>query len=312
MSSNRWIRAALLAAGGIVVAMRGARAQRGPGATPAPISPQSVSCIEAIPDSALVPAVVYLHASELAELDSTARARVEEIDLFTQLVAERYRALLHAAPGALPAGEPALSWRTRERGVRVVVDRDGGFVAHPLAPDENLRVLAAGQRSTPLVAALDSVRAYGEPLAFVAGPADSVVFSLMLSDARFGADGKLVPSSVRVGFPVATLRVPREEQVRTARMSPPRYPERPRTEHFEATIIMQFVVDTTGRVDPATIHDVWPASLPPLTAYRKAVYEEFLRAVLASLQGAVFEPARVGGCVVRQLVQQPFTFGLAR
>jgi hypothetical protein len=275
--------------------------------------PRAPSCLARIADSTLVPAVLYLHASELADLDSIARLRVNEIDLFTQAVATRFRSLLQAPPGVLPNGEPAMTWRTREYFLRVVVDRNGGFaVKDPVGSFEPPSVLGAEQRSHLLATALDSVRADGEFLVFAAGPADSVAFDLVLSPGAFGEYGRPTRPSVRLGFPVAALRMPVEDAVRVLDLPPPRYPMSQARQRFEATVVMQFMVDTTGRAEPATIRDVWPANVPPMPRYRKLAYDAFVDAVRASIQAATFDPARIGGCVVRQRVQQPFTFALRR
>jgi hypothetical protein len=71
---------------------------------------------------------------------------------------------------------------------------------------------------------------------------------------------------------------------------------------------MQFVVDSSGRVDPATLRDLWPADRPRLTGELGGHYRAFLSAVRDGLADARYVPARVGGCATRQLVQQPFEF----
>jgi hypothetical protein len=75
---------------------------------------------------------------------------------------------------------------------------------------------------------------------------------------------------------------------------------------------MRFVVDTTGRADPETIRDVYPVGEPPLSERDKVAYDAFVLATRRAIQDGVYEPARLGGCLVRQRVQQPFTFGLSR
>jgi hypothetical protein len=312
VESHRIFRVALLTA--LLLSSRGAQAQglaAGSRAAPSSGAANAPSCLASIPDSALVPAVLYLHASDLRRLDAAAQRNAREIDLFALSVAERFRALLRAKPDVLPAGEPAITWRTRENALTVVVDRDGRFVTRiPVGADGYPDLLGTEQRSRLLAAAVDSLRADGERFPFTSGPADSVVFDLLLSLGRFDADDKLSPPKVRAGFPVATLRVPREEKVRVRRMPHLQYPARERRQEIEANIKMQFVVDTTGRVDPATIHDVYPEGGPPLSEGEKWAYDAFVLAARRAILAAAFEPARVGGCVARQRVQQPFTFSL--
>jgi hypothetical protein len=61
-------------------------------------------------------------------------------------------------------------------------------------------------------------------------------------------------------------------------------------------LVVQFVVEVDGRVDPAT--------LQVLTVSRS----EFEQAVREALPGMRFLPAQLGGRDMRQIVQQPFFF----
>ncbi len=63
---------------------------------------------------------------------------------------------------------------------------------------------------------------------------------------------------------------------------------------------MQFVIDTTGRVDPRTIE------LLASTDYR------FALACRETLPRMEFNPAEVEGRKVPEIVQLPFTFALRR
>lgn len=78
----------------------------------------------------------------------------------------------------------------------------------------------------------------------------------------------------------------------------PRYPESLRAAGVEADVNVQFVVDATGRVDEPSIKFV------------THVHELFMDAIRVSLRRARFFPARFGGSVVPQLVQQEFRFEL--
>lgn len=80
----------------------------------------------------------------------------------------------------------------------------------------------------------------------------------------------------------------------------PRYPDSLRTAMVEGEVLVQFVVDDEGRPDTLSFKVL------------KASSEEFVRAVRAVLPGMRFTAARVGGRAVRQLVQQPFAFALAK
>lgn len=84
-------------------------------------------------------------------------------------------------------------------------------------------------------------------------------------------------------------------------LAPPdvRYPAALRTAEgggITGDVLAQFVVDTTGRVDPATAKVL------------RSTHPAFTAAILAVLPALAFHPARAGGRAVKQLVQLPFRF----
>jgi TonB family protein len=78
----------------------------------------------------------------------------------------------------------------------------------------------------------------------------------------------------------------------------PRYPESLRAAGVEADVNVQFVVDSTGRVDEPSIK------------FQSHIHELFMDAIRVSLRRARFFPARLAGSLVPQLVQQEFRFEL--
>jgi len=82
--------------------------------------------------------------------------------------------------------------------------------------------------------------------------------------------------------------------------SPPRYPNALRTAGVEGRVIVMFVVNEEGRIEPASVR--FARSDNPL----------FEAAVRDALAGMRFGAAEVGGKKVRQLVQMPFVFSLSR
>ena len=90
-----------------------------------------------------------------------------------------------------------------------------------------------------------------------------------------------------------------DEQVAPRPGNPkPRYPESLRAAGIEGDVNVQFVVDTTGRVDEPSIK------------FSSHIHELFMDAIRVSLRRARFFPARLAGTVVPQLVQQEFRFEL--
>jgi protein TonB len=80
----------------------------------------------------------------------------------------------------------------------------------------------------------------------------------------------------------------------------PRYPDLLRSAGVEGEVLAQFVVDTTGHVEPGSIRVL------------RSAHALFAQAVERALPQARFIPAEAGGRRVRQLVQQPFAFAIAR
>ena len=76
----------------------------------------------------------------------------------------------------------------------------------------------------------------------------------------------------------------------------PSYPDTLYRLGVSGKVVVEFVVDTTGAVEPKSI-DVLASSDPLFTL-----------AVREALERARFEPARAGGRRVRQMVQMPFAF----
>jgi protein TonB len=92
-----------------------------------------------------------------------------------------------------------------------------------------------------------------------------------------------------------------EQEVAIEGGSPmPRYPAAMRSAGVEGSARVRFVVDTLGLVEPATVETV------------SATNGMFEMAVLDVLPRMRFRPARVGGRAVRQLVEFPVAFKLAK
>jgi protein TonB len=92
-----------------------------------------------------------------------------------------------------------------------------------------------------------------------------------------------------------------EQPVTPAASSPaPRYPDFLRRAGVEGEVLAQFVVGPDGVADVGSFKVL------------KSTHDLFTKAVREALPQMRFNPARVGGKGVRQLVQQPFTFSISR
>ena len=80
----------------------------------------------------------------------------------------------------------------------------------------------------------------------------------------------------------------------------PTYPRRMQEEGVDGLVIAQFVVDTLGRAEAATLKGI------------EFTHREFFEAVRETLPRMTFRPAEVRGRKVRQIVQQAFAFKMGR
>jgi protein TonB len=92
----------------------------------------------------------------------------------------------------------------------------------------------------------------------------------------------------------------REVLMHAVTRTPPRYPEALRSAGVDGRVLVQFMVDTTGRVDMAHVRIL------------ESTHELFTRAVRDALAGFRFVPAQVGGRRVTALAQMPFEFHITR
>ncbi|NUO62210.1 MAG: energy transducer TonB [Gemmatimonadaceae bacterium] len=80
----------------------------------------------------------------------------------------------------------------------------------------------------------------------------------------------------------------------------PTYPSMLQSAGVEGKVLVQFVVDTSGRADMSTFKIL------------ESSHELFSQAVKQALPRYRFFPAEIGGKKVRQVVQLPFSFGIGK
>lgn len=172
------------------------------------------------------------------------------------------------------------------------------FAARPSQLEERIlamssRPLTPNRRRTALVAA-----------SLIAGIALVAACSAEVSDTIVTADGREAVQAAS-GGPLALDKPYFDFQVeKPVQPIPgsgvPRYPSILRSAGVEGEVLTQFVVDTLGRVEVASFKSI------------RTSHDLFEASVRAALPEMRFTPAEVGGKKVRQLVQQPFVFALAK
>jgi protein TonB len=138
-----------------------------------------------------------------------------------------------------------------------------------------------------------SLPAIDQPLG---APFDSTASAI--TGVPSGADSGSTLGAGDDGAPFSALAVDREVVV--LRGAAPRYPSMLASAGIEGTIVLHFVVDTLGRVEPSSVEVV------------RADQRLFVESVREALSRTRFVPAEVAGRKVRQLVEQSFTFALSR
>jgi Flp pilus assembly protein TadD len=270
------------------------------------------ACVDGLPADRFVRRTVGVNLTWPAEVPDTGAIRAwrSQVAFLLSDAAPLVRARFAAAGGELGAADSVLRWSPRPERVRVTTLRSGRVRAHPLHGDRSARVTAAGL----FAAAIDSSLRTGTSAFFWPSGlrGDSLVVDVSISASNLAGPpiGALRPG---VQIPLFHLAVPEERPVSVIPGSrAPVYPHRARSNGGEATVVGRFIVDTTGRIVPGSFYDVWVSDAPRPRGSLGVFYKEFVSAVADAVPGMRFQPATIGGCPVRQLVQMPFVFKLQR
>jgi hypothetical protein len=265
---------------------------------------------------------VYLTARIV---DSSARLIGNDVDLLTQEVAERVRALLGARGDTLPKGEPRITWQSIHDHLHITAFRERpARLDTSVAPEESASSSDEVQKPHHrfsrdgirlLAEAFEAVRNHSEP--FFLWPetvkADSLRFAIHFTRIHLDGKGKEMRDSTkkpRARFLAFSLAVPREQQAIPARLHKPEYPPEARRLGFQGEVLMQFVIDTTGQARPGTLKNLLAEKVRLADNNDRCLYDLLEKEVRQSVMRSKYSPARIGGCAVSVLVQQPYSFSI--
>ncbi len=263
----------------------------------------SPACMASIPQSEMHRESFFIDALMPPH---TPASLTSQADFMASEVATELRRMLGSDNEQVPSGDSAVTWYGASSELVVTAHPDGSVTRrfiHPAADSSAGRLLYG---------AFDAARARGT--AMMLWPdgfaADSLTVRLSLSSIA-----ALTPKTIiarrgqPVRFAVFTISVPTRTPAlpRTTRDGAD-YPMRNQMRGVSGTLTLQFVVDTSGRAEPATIHDLWPRDLPRLSGESARYYQDFVTSSTGYVKHLKFEPSRIGGCAVRQLVLQPMRF----
>jgi hypothetical protein len=274
-------------------------------ATAIPLAAQSNTCLAKLQPNVFtrVPVLIDTQADE-----STA-AILPAADILTQILTERIRKRVGSETGTLSAGDSLVSWQQLGGSVIVTTKRDGTFT---WKNDTTVSADFMGTKGLDILTrALTEASAGGERVFWPENAKqDSLSFQLSFVTPGVRENGKLEPLKVRVANPVFTLMIP---WFKAAEMSEkPRidYPIRPQSGSAEGKVVLDFVVDSLGHIDPASVKEVAPAKKP--IGEDGAYYQRFLASTIRGVPSGKYKPATIGGCPINQQVRQSFDFKLAQ
>ena len=267
------------------------------------------SCFYKIPKTEFKRVGVFLEATSN---DSASAAILPAADLFAQTVAYRVRTLVGKSETVLADADSAIAWWTVGGEVVVVLRPDGRFTWR--VPEWSANGDTMSRSSLALLRrAITDVASSGEWITWPDGNKhDSLTFGLSLVAPRVTKDHKVIPVKARQPVAVFTLMVPWEKSVEMLKSPDAWYPNKARNDGAIGMVRLAFLVDKSGRAKPETIKEVFLPGEQRPRGDMADYYNKFLSAVTRSLPSARFSPAVVGGCVMKQMVQQTFEFKLDR
>jgi len=241
--------------------------------------------------------------------DAAAEALLPAADILTQILAESIRKRLGSETGPLPVGDSVVSWRELGGAVIVTALRDGTFTWRR---DTTVYASFMGTKGLDILdRALKESRDGGERVFWPDGAkGDSLSFRLSFQSPSVRQGGKLEQLQVRVANPVFSLMMPWLTPAEMSKKPRIDYPIKSQTASYEGHVILDFVVDTVGHINPASVHEVLAPGVKRPTGDLGRYYTAFLAATTRGLPTGEFKPATVAGCPINQQVRQTFDFKL--
>lgn len=274
-------------------------------ATATPILAQSSDCLAKLPPNVFTRVPVLIDT----KADDSASAILPAADILTQILTERIRKSLGSETGPLPQGDSVVSWRQLGGSVVVTAHHDGTFA---WKKDTTVTADFMGTSGLDILTrALSEASAGGDRVFWPDGAKqDSLSYRLTFESPGVRQNGKLEPLKVRVANPVFTLMIPWFKPAEMSEKPRIDYPIRPQSGSSEGKVILDFVVDTVGHIDPASVKEVPPPK--KLIGEEGAYYQRFLASTMRGVPSGKYKPATIAGCPINQQVRQSFDFKLAQ
>lgn len=258
------------------------------------------ACLDTLSDANLTRVTV----SQRAVVAETNPAVLTQSALISQHIAAAARAALGGVGDSLPAGTELGVWHQslEHLPLRIVIHRDGPFTWHrePGAAAVNAKLTAFYERVLQAIPP-DSLWMVW-PNGFAP---DSVAMRLdVMSDNPY----ENAPSMRATLFPVFTAQgLARTSAAVDVRVDPP-YPKDAMGDSITGRVSLAVVIGTDGRADSSTIRVDEPSASVLATSPMAHYYREFIDASRDVVMRETFSPARIAGCVIRQVVHLSFDY----
>jgi hypothetical protein len=258
------------------------------------------ACLDTLSDASLSRVIV----SQRAVLTETNAAVLTQSALISQHIAAAARTALGGVGDSLPAGNELGVWRQsiEHLPLVIVIHKDGPFTWHRDrgGVTTNAKLAAFYER------VLHSIPPDSLWMVWPDGyAADSVAMRLdVMSDNPF----ENAPSMRVTLFPIFTAQgLARTSAAVDVHVDPP-YPQDATADSIAGRVVMAVVIGIDGRADSSTIHVDEPSASVLATSPMAHYYREFIDASRAVVMRETFRPARIGGCVIRQVVHLSFDY----
>jgi len=233
----------------------------------------------------------------------TLSALTAQLDLISQQVAARARAVLGAGPNMVPEDDTLANWRHLSGTLPLEVvfyrDRPSVWRVDSAADTSSARLLAVYS---------DVLRQMSPNDLWVVWPPGFASDSVVLRFALGPNDPPRATHQPRFAVFSLPMGVVAQSHALPNHVAHPQYPYDAEFRRVIATLTMDFVIDTTGHPDSTTLKDETPP--PKVFDFPRAemYYREFVAATRKAILASTFHPARYGGCAVRELVRAPYAF----
>ena len=260
------------------------------------------ACLDTLSDGSLRPVTVY----QVAAASDTSRVVLDQVALMSERIGERVRATLGGDSSAVPNADTLVAWRRLAGSVpvRMVVHREAATTWTTDSGADAAKAKLATLYSTVLRTIPNDALGIIWPDRLTS---DSIVVSFTLTSSLSST-----PPLARPGYPMVTVFRTTGVAFTPAiarRTNPvPEYPMDAMQRRIGADVMVSLVVRPNGRAD-AQGRTVVISSPDPIDIGTRDHFErEFSSVVEGVVRNMQFEPARVGGCVVPQQADFPFTF----